>query len=50
VCGGTSTGTDAGTTSSSSSGGTCALYGQTSNGPADCCSGVPCTAGRCRYP
>ena len=29
---------------------TCALYGQTCNVSTDCCSGVPCTAGRCRYP
>ncbi len=38
--------------SSSSSGGpsTCALYGQTCSTNANCCNGVPCTAGRCRLP
>jgi hypothetical protein len=28
----------------------CATYGQTCNTTADCCSGVPCTQGRCLYP
>jgi hypothetical protein len=28
----------------------CALYGQTCSDNGDCCDGVPCTAGRCRYP
>jgi hypothetical protein len=28
----------------------CALYGQTCAIPADCCGGVPCTAGHCRAP
>ena len=31
-------------------GGTCALYGQTCTVAGDCCSDVPCTGGRCRYP
>jgi hypothetical protein len=51
--GGTDAGVDSGTSSSSSSsssGGTCALYGQICSTGADCCNGVPCTAGRCRYP
>lgn len=28
----------------------CSLYGQTCNDTADCCNGVPCTSGRCRFP
>jgi hypothetical protein len=31
-------------------GGTCALYGQICTVAGDCCNGVPCTAGRCRFP
>jgi hypothetical protein len=31
-------------------GGTCVLYGQLCTSSAQCCSGVPCTGGRCRYP
>ncbi|HVJ94131.1 MAG TPA: hypothetical protein VM580_30290, partial [Labilithrix sp.] len=44
--------TDAGTSTPGNlpDGGTCALYGQLCSGNADCCSGVPCTSGRCRYP
>jgi hypothetical protein len=30
--------------------GNCALYGQLCVGAGDCCSGVPCTGGRCRFP
>ncbi|MBX3208917.1 MAG: hypothetical protein KF764_28050 [Labilithrix sp.] len=57
VCGGTllpdggvsDAGTDAGG-GNLPDGGTCALYGQTCTESGDCCSGVPCTGGRCRYP
>jgi hypothetical protein len=28
----------------------CALYGQTCSVTADCCNGVPCTAGKCIIP
>ena len=31
-------------------GGICALYGQTCAADGDCCAGVPCTTGRCRFP
>jgi hypothetical protein len=31
-------------------GGNCSLYGQLCTGNGDCCNGVPCTVGRCRYP
>jgi hypothetical protein len=31
-------------------GGNCALYGQICNADGDCCNGVPCTSGRCRFP
>ena len=58
VCGGTTLPdggvSDAGGTSDGGGnlpdGGTCALYGQTCAVSGDCCSGVPCTTGRCRYP
>jgi hypothetical protein len=34
----------------SDAGSTCALYGQQCTVNADCCNGVPCTAGRCTSP
>jgi hypothetical protein len=30
--------------------GSCALYGQQCTVNADCCNGIPCTAGRCISP
>ncbi len=43
--GDTDSGADAG-----DAGKTCALYGQTCTVSGDCCSGVPCTSGKCRFP
>jgi hypothetical protein len=34
----------------SADGGPCALFGQACSAAGDCCSGVPCTNGSCRYP
>jgi hypothetical protein len=53
--GGSSSGGSSSGGSSSSSGGTpdsgsCALYGQQCTTSADCCNGIPCTAGRCVSP
>lgn len=44
--------TDAGTptTDSGTPSPTCSLYGQTCAVDGDCCDGVPCSGGRCRYP
>jgi hypothetical protein len=58
TCGSPPTGVDAGggTDGGGADGGdggappTCALYGQTCTKSADCCDGVPCTGGTCRYP
>ena len=57
VCGGTVLPdggvSDAGTDDAGSNlpdGGNCALYGQICAANGDCCNGVPCTAGRCRFP
>lgn len=59
ICGGTLLGdggvSDAGTSTDAGAGtdsGTplCALYGQICAVAGDCCNGVPCTTGRCRYP
>jgi hypothetical protein len=41
---------DSGTGGNLPDGGTCALYGQLCVASGDCCNGVPCTTGRCRYP
>jgi hypothetical protein len=41
---------DAGPDSGSTGGGTCSLYGQNCTTNANCCNGVPCTAGHCTYP
>jgi hypothetical protein len=59
ICGG-SIGTDGGVvpppdggSSTDGGGGTdagCSLYGQRCTVNADCCSGVPCIGGTCRYP
>jgi hypothetical protein len=46
TCGGSSSGPpDSGT-----GGGNCVVYGQICTQTGQCCSGVPCTGGRCRYP
>ncbi len=62
ICGGVLVTTDAGTTAQDAGtspdsgvttfpdGGVCALYGQTCTDSAECCAGVPCTSGRCRFP
>jgi hypothetical protein len=47
---GGSTGGTGGSTSGGTGGSTgCALYGQICKASGDCCSGVPCTSGICRY-
>lgn len=66
ICGGVLVQTDAGVVASPDAGsgnnnpdsgvatnpdgGVCALYGQTCAADGDCCAGVPCTTGRCRFP
>lgn len=44
--------TDSGTgdAATADAGKVCALYGQDCTVTSDCCSGVPCTSGKCRYP
>jgi hypothetical protein len=39
----------AGGANSGGAGGACSLYGQTCTTTANCCSGVPCTSGFCRF-
>ena len=48
--GATSTGGAAGTPATGGSGGTCAQYGQICTVAGDCCAGVPCTDGICKFP
>ena len=43
-------GPDGGDPGDAGDAGVCALYGQTCADTADCCNGVPCTSGRCRFP
>jgi hypothetical protein len=55
LCGGTLS-TDGTTVNPTTGGGpgpaptSCSLYGQTCTQTSECCDGVPCTSGRCRYP